>query len=426
MKCTEYPSMGERCYSSRLKNGLEVRVVPKPGFARCYAFYAVNFGAIDTAFTLDGVHIRVPDGIAHYLEHKMFDMPYGDAMNRFAEYGANPNAFTGYTMTAYYFEATERFEENLRTLLEMVSTPYFTQASVDKEQGIIGQEIQMCVDSPDSRVYENLFRAMYRSHPVRVPIEGTVQSIAEITPAKLELCHRAFYTPANAMLCVVGDVDAERVVSLAEEVLPGDEVLPAVSDYGPAEEPKPEKAFVSERMEVSMPSFQAGFKAAVPKRGRETMKAEFVGDLAADLLLGQSSPLYCEMYESGLVDGSFSAGYEGMKGVAMFSAGGDSKDPEAVAQAILRGTEKLCREGADPVFFERLKKSALGHKLRELDSFENTCFRLCSCWFDGTDYFDFADVLRSVTADDLLGFLSECVRPERMSVSVIEPKNREE
>ena len=175
-----------------------------------------------------------------------------------------------------------------------------------------------------------------------------------------------------------------------------------------------------------MPSFQVGFKAAVPPRGHETMKAEFVGDLAADLLLGQSSSLYCEMYESGLVDGSFSAGYEGMKGVALFSAGGDSKDPEAVAQAILRGTEKLCREGADPVLFERIKKAALGHKLRELDSFENICFRLCGCWFDGADYFDFADVLRSVTADDLLRFLSETVRAERMSISVIEPKNREE
>ena len=181
MRTIEVPRLGERCLEHRLPNGLTIRVVPKPGFARKYAFFAVNYGSIDTKFTLEGREIRTPDGVAHYLEHKMFDLPDGDAMERFAAAGASPNAFTSYDMTAYYFSCTDRFQENFRTLLDMVAEPYFTEASVNKERGIIGQEIRMYEDSADSRLYENLFSAMFRHHPIRVPIAGTVESIADIT-----------------------------------------------------------------------------------------------------------------------------------------------------------------------------------------------------------------------------------------------------
>ncbi len=211
MTLHEFPRLGERYWEQRLENGLLLRVVPKPGFARSYAFLGVDYGSIDTSFTRGGVSCRTPDGVAHYLEHKMFDLPEDNAMNLFAAHGGYPNAFTGYAMTAYYFDCTEQFAENLRILLRMVLTPWFPAESVEKERGIIAQEIRMYEDSADSRAYEDLFGAMFAHHPIRVPIAGTVESIGEITPQVLQDCHAAFYAPANLMLCVTGDVDPALV-----------------------------------------------------------------------------------------------------------------------------------------------------------------------------------------------------------------------
>ena len=298
--------------------------MPKPGFARRYAFLGVDFGSIDTAFTRNGRKLRMPDGIAHYLEHKMFDLPDGNAMNLFAAHGGSPNAFTSYSMTAYYFDCTENFEENLKILLRMVTTPYFTEESVEKERGIIGQEIRMYEDSAESQVYEDLFRCMFREHPVRVPIAGTVQSVGEITAQSLYDCHAAFYRPANMILCVAGDVDPERVAAIAEELVPPETGALPERDYGAPEQmqcPCPRKERV---MEVSMPTFALGFKCPPPEPGFEAMRREIIGDIAAEILTGESSPLYQRLYEAGLIDAGFSAGYESVKEACLLSASGDS------------------------------------------------------------------------------------------------------
>jgi len=422
MRLVEHADLGERYYEEILPGGLRIRVIPRPGFARKYAFLALDYGSMDMAFTLDGRHHMTPGGVAHYLEHKMFDMPYGDAMNRFAELGGSPNAFTSHTMTAYYVECTARLEENLKTLLEFVFTPYFTQKSVDKERGIIGQEIRMYRDSPDSRVYENLFSAMYRYHPVRIPIAGTEESIQSITPEVLTLCHRAFYAPSNAMLCVMGDVDPAQVCRWAEEMTPNVSAARGRGDYGEPEPALPQQSRTEERMEVAMPSFLVGFKSCPAAPGREAMKQEFAGDLTADLLLGASAPLYTDLYDRGLIESSFSAGYEGMKGMSLFSAGGDSRSPETVAEEILREAERVLREGFEPGLFDRVKKAALGRKLRELDSFESTCCRMCSYFFEGGEYLDFYPVLQAMTQEDVLGYIRENLRREAMCLSVIRPK----
>ena len=222
MTKTEYPRIGETVLTETLPNGLRVVIVPKPGYRKRYAFFATRYGGMDMKFKLDGVWHDTPAGIAHYLEHKMFDMEDGNALQVLSQNGAEPNAFTANSMTAYYFDCTEHFEENLRILLSFVSVPYFTQESVDKERGIIAQDIRMTEDGPDWRVYKNLLSCLYRSNPARVPIAGTVESIQEITPETLYACHKAFYAPSNMLLCVVGDVDADTVLSLAREVLPED------------------------------------------------------------------------------------------------------------------------------------------------------------------------------------------------------------
>ena len=218
MENRTYPALSEQVIWEKLENGLTVAIVPKPGFDRRVAYFVTDYGAIHTKFTVDGKELDSPAGVAHYLEHKLFDMPGRDITAEFATLGAVPNAFTSYDMTAYYFSCTEHFTENLRLLLEFVTTPYFTAESVQKEQGIIGQEIDMNEDAPDTRIFENLMEAMYREHPIRIPILGTRDTIARITPEVLRQCHEAFYNPANMLLCVVGDADPEEVCAIAREM----------------------------------------------------------------------------------------------------------------------------------------------------------------------------------------------------------------
>ena len=422
MKLLKFPRIGEQCYERRLSNGMLVRVVPKRGFARKYAFVAVDFGAIDTAFRVNGASVRVPDGIAHYLEHKMFDLPEGNADGMFAALGASPNAFTSYSMTAYHFSCTEHFGENLRLLLRMVNTPYFTPESVEKERGIITQEIRMYEDSAEQRVAEDLFAALYKEHPVRTSIAGTAESIGHITAQSLYDCFRAFYQPSNMVLCVVGDVDAQEVMNIAEEVTPKEASDLPERDYGEPEAMQPVKERTLRCMEISMPTFALGFKCEPAGKGMEIMRREIIGDIAAEVLVGESSPLYQRLYESGLIDGGFSVGYESIKDACLISASGDSDDPEAVLAAIVEEAERIARDGFEQELFRHLKKSALGRRTRDLDSFESICYRICAYYFDGIDYFSFPEAYASVTPEDVQDFLIKTIRPERAALSVVRPK----
>ncbi len=418
----EYPRLLERCVEERLENGLLICVVPKAGFSRAYAFLATDYGSNDTKFLLDGEVRTSPDGVAHYLEHKMFDMPEGDATYAFAKLGASPNAFTSYAMTAYHFDCTAHFEENLRILLRFVSTPYFTQESVEKERGIIEQEIRMYLDSAGSRVYENLFAALYHQHPVRVPIAGTVESIGEIDAGTLEACYRAFYAPSNMMLCVVGDVEPERVFAIAREVMKQDGGSKALHDYGGEEPMAPARSRIVERMEIAMPTFAMGIKCSPCSEEENIMHFEAVGDFAAELLAGESTELYRSLYERGLIDSDFSIGFECMRGMAVIVASGDSMEPERVQEEILLAAERLLRDGIDEAQFQRLKKAAIGRRIRDLDSFESICYRLCAYRFDGVDYFTFPEVYASLRSEEVLRFLRENLRRERCAMSLIYPK----
>ena len=416
-----YPRLGERMYREKLSNGLTVAVVPRPGFSRKLAYFVTDYGAIHRKFELDGEVYEVPAGIAHYLEHKMFDLPGRDVSAELAELGANVNAFTSYDMTAYYFSCTENFESALKLLLEFVSTPYFTEESVEKERGIIDQEIGMNLDAPDSVVFENLMEGLYHHHQIRVPILGTSESIRRITPELLNLCHRAFYTPGNMILCVVGDVDPEGVKTLALEQLGSP--MPSVGrKISAAQEDMTAPASYREtKMEVAMPTFQMGFKCEPIGLGERAIRREVIGDLAAEALFGESSALYLKLYEQGLIDSSFGGGFETVEGCAMLTCGGDSHDPAAVRSAVIARAAELGERGLEEGDFLRMKRSALGRRIRDLDSFDSTCFRVCAYHFSGFDYFDFPGVYESVTREEVIEFLRQTVSEERCSLSVINP-----
>ena len=426
MKKTTYPQVGESLYREVLSNGLTVLVLPRPGFSRKLAYLVTDFGSIHTDFTLDGRQIHAPAGIAHFLEHKMFDLPGNrDVSAELASLGAGTNAFTSYDMTAYYISCTENFEAALKLLMECVFTPYFTDESVAKEMGIIDQEIGMNEDAADSKVFENLMENMYRSHPVRVPILGTSETIRQITPQLLHDCHRAFYTPGNMILCVVGDVDPEQVKAMALQML-GEEkrsVGEKRKDWN--EELTIPEAVTERRMEVSMPMFHIAFKAEALGKGEEAIRQEIIADLAAEALFGESSELYLKLYEDGLIDSSFGGGFETIDGMAMLLCSGDSDDPYAVRDAILAQAEKLLDHGIPEDQFLRMKRSAFGRRIRDLDSFSSTCFRLCAYELSEFDYFEFPRVYAAVEAADLLEFLGRIVRPERCAVSIIYPSKEE-
>ena len=425
MELTNYPQLGEKVYREVLSNGLTVAVVPRPGFTKKLCYFVTDFGAIHTDFTLDGKHWSVPAGIAHYLEHKMFDLPGRDVSGEFAALGAIPNAFTGYDVTAYYFSCTENFRECLDLLLEFVSTPYFTEETVQKEQGIIGQEIDMNRDNPDTQIFEMLMENMYDRHPIRIPILGRRETIAKITPENLTACHNAFYRPDNMLLCVVGDVDPEEVKAIAEKRLGN-------GDYPPVERVRRWEealtcatAYEEKTMDVAMPMFHLGFKCESWEPGEEATRRELTAELAAEALFGESSPLYQQLYEAGLIDTSFGGGFETIDGMALFTASGDSNDPKAVTEAILARADQIVREGLDEADFLRMKRSALGRRIRSLDSFDATCYRICAYHFSGFDYFRFPAVYRDIQAADVCSFLKKSITRDNMSLAVILPKEEE-
>ncbi len=420
MRVRIYDRLGETVYSERLKNGLQVIVVPKPGFARSYAAFAVRYGGMDTRFSLGGEWLDTPMGIAHYLEHKMFDTKEGNALQELAQNGAEPNAFTANSMTVYYFDSTEKFEDNLKILLSFVSVPWFTDESVEKERGIISQEIRMGEDNPDHELFQMLLQALYSRSTARNPIAGTVESIADISAGTLYDCHRAFYTPSNMVLIVVGAVDPEHIADLARRVtseVKGEEIP---RDYG--EEPEtPAAAEMTRTMAVAIPKFAIGFKGKPVPDGPDYYRTSLVGELACTALLGDSSPLYQRLYEDGLVNSSFEAAYEILPGISFVFASGESRESERVRDEIISEADRLLREGIPQDVWQRLSRAAYGSSLRGLNHFESIALSFADGSFHGYDPFTFPEVYSSITPDDVLSFIKEHFTPAQTTLCRILP-----
>ena len=417
-----YERIGEEVFRATLPNGLPVYIVPKKGFSRKYALFATRYGGMDMRFEKDDQWLDTPAGIAHYLEHKMFDTEEGNALQELAKNGAEPNAFTSNAITCYYFDATEKFYESLEILLSFVSVPYFTDESVQKEQGIIAQEIGMIEDNPEWQVYKQLMQALYHTSPARTPVAGSVESISHITAQTLYDCHKAFYTPANMCLVVVGDVKPERIIASANQILPAKSGPLIRRDYGAEEELTAAEHFVSAAMEVSMPTFLVGFKCPPQHGGEQQHRFTAIGELACDVLMGESSPLYARLYAEGLINGSFGAAFDLLPGASYVYAGGDSKDPQAVAEAILAEAQRLVSQGVDGDYYRRVVNANFGAALKALNSFESIAVSMAEGCFQGYDPYRFPEVYDSITVEDVLDFLRQNMTRDHMALSVITPK----
>ncbi len=421
MEEIRYNNIGETLLREKLPNGLTINIVPRPEYSKAFATFTTNYGGADRRFKLGGKWIDTPAGVAHFLEHKMFDMPEGNALNTLSANGASPNAFTSSDITAYHFESTTGFEENLETLLNFVSTAYFTPESVEKEQGIIGQEIRMVEDNPGYVVYNNLLRCLYEHNPVRDSVAGTVESIGEITDKTLYHCHKVFYNPSNMSLAVVGNLNPQSVVDAAIKILPKEAGEIPQRDYGPEEKGYPNKQEIIEEMEVSAPQFLFGSSFLPAPKGKALLKQMLVGKIALRLIMGRSSAFYTRLYAEGLINSGFEYELDYTAGTAMILAGGESRDVSAVMDEFNAEVAKINENGLNAELFTNAKKAQFGSAIRSLGSFSSTAHSLVQGSFSGYCPFDSFEIMDTITVKDAEDFIKENLSEKKLALSIINP-----
>lgn len=422
MKITESPELREKLYEIDHKSGLKVFVMPKENYKSAYAVIGTKYGSIDTCFKRSDKKdfIRVPEGIAHFLEHKLFESEELDAFTRYAETGASANAYTSFDKTCYLFQCTDRFEDSLRILLDFVTHPYFTKETVEKEQGIIGQEITMYYDVPGWMSTFNLLKCLYKNHPVRIDIAGTVESIAQITDKLLYDCYDTFYNLNNMALAVVGNVQPEQVLKICDEVLKksDDVTVERVFD----EEPRDiVKSYEEYNLAVSMPVFSFGYKEACTTPLR-TIKETVEMNILLEILAGETSPLYSELFEKGLINTTFSKEYFTGSGYEAVIFEGESTDAAAVAQAIKNQVAKLRKDGIGDEEFEAVRRSLYGKEIMSYNVTDDVANGIIGCYFAGYGIFDAVEAFKTVQKEDIEKLLSEKLDEKYSALSVVKSK----
>lgn len=426
MNITEIKSKraGDSYYKINHPSGLTVYVYPKEGYNSAYAIFGTRYGSINTCFSVDnGEKITVPDGIAHYLEHKLFESEDGDAFVRYAKTGANANAYTSFEKTCYLFSCTDKFDESLEILLDFVQDPYFTAQTVAKEQGIIGQEIKMYDDSPDWRVMFNMLEAMYKNHPVRIDIAGTVESIAQITAEKLYDIYNVFYNLNNMVLCVSGNVTVEQVLKTADKMLKPSEKH-KIHNYFEDEPYEICEPYVEQSFPVSMPIFNFGFKEKADSLLDERQTAQT--EILLSMIASQTSTLYRDLMDYNLINSSFS--YELFEGPGYCSVifGGESRAPKQAAEMIKQYISKIKKEGLDKNDFETAKKAVYGDIVSSLNSVDSIANTIADYHFNGNELFSYIDAIAETTFDDVCKRLNEMLDVNNCTLSVVKQLENEE
>lgn len=401
MKKQVFEGFAEESYiKAELPSGLQIFIMEKPQFSSNYAIFGTKYGSIDTKFSKNGEEeISVPEGIAHYLEHKLFESEDGDAFSKYAKTGASANAFTSFDRTCYLFSCSDNFYENLDILLNFVQSPYFTPETVQKEQGIIGQEIRMYDDNPGWCVMFNLLKAMYHTHPVKIDIAGTVESIAQIDAPLLYKCYETFYNPSNMFVCLVGNFDADKALKQIEKSIINHESVQITR--GEFDEPtNVVKNYVEQKLAVNTPMFCFGYKQNIASPYRR-LKSKICVNLLLEIICGDASPLYARLMNEGLINDDFDSEYFAGNGYAAIIFEGESRDHERVAELIKQEIARLRVEGIDKKLFSAVKCSMYGELVRRFNSVEALCMQLCECAISDYGLFDEIKQLKAVSYDDV-------------------------
>lgn len=421
MKINEFSSeiLKEKFTLAELDNGLKIYLLSKPQFDTAFAIFGTKYGSIDTAFAVGNEEMtEVPEGIAHFLEHKLFESEDGDAFTKYAKTGANANAYTSFDRTCYLFSCSNSFYENLAILLDFVQSPYFTKETVDKEQGIIGQEIRMYNDSPDWCVFFNLLKAMYHTNPVKIDIAGTTDSIAQITPELLYKCYNTFYNPANMFVCIAGNFDVEKTLEQIKNSIKPAEPAEITRKVFPEPE-KPVQNYIENSLDVSMPIFNYGYKIPVDKE--PDLKFAFCVNILLNIIAGDISPLYEKLTDAALINDEFGTEFFNGRGYAAAIFSGESVNPKETARLISEEIKNIRNNGIDERIFEAEKRNVYGSIVKRYNSSESIVSGLTDSAISGYNIFDEIEIIKNLKIEDVenyIGLLTE----DQAVLSVINPR----
>ena len=409
--------LSEEYFTLKHPSGLKILVYPKEGSHSTYAMIGTHFGSINREFIHNGKKITVPDGTAHYLEHKLFESEEGDAFKQYAKTGASANAYTSFDTTCYLFSCSEKFDESLEILFDLIQSPYFTPETVAKEQGIIGQEIKMYDDSPEWRVNMNLLQAMYQEHTINKDIAGTVETIAEINPEILYECYNSYYNLNNMVLSVAGNADPQKVLEVADRKLKMNAPVQTESLF-PEEPYSVGKDYVEQILPVAVPLFALGFKENAGK-GFATTKELLCTSIIQESFAGEGSALYRDLLDKKLINSSFYTEYSEGNGYRYLAFQGETRYPSEVSKAIKEAVIKLHETGISAEDFENAKRCVYGRIIRGFDRPSSISAELINGEFTGRDIFEGAELISGITLEDVNTRLASQLDPDNCCLSVI-------
>ena len=426
MREIENKNIKEKCYMEKLENGLQVIIIPKKEIQKKYIIWATKFGSIDNTFidSTTGEKVVIPDGVAHFLEHKMFEQKNGvDSLYVLMALGLDANAYTTNDHTAYLFECTDHFYEGLDELMDYVQNPYFTDQNVEKEKGIIGQEIGMYDDDPGWQLYINAMDCLYEKNPIKVDTAGTVETISGINPEMLYKCYNTFYHPSNMVLTVVGDFEPEEILAEIKKRLKDNEAREEITRIYPEEKLEINKKYAEKEMEVSLPLFMIGFKDNIKNKYNEVVKRHIAIEIILNMLIGKSSNLYNELYKEGYLLSQTDLEYEFGNEYSHVLIGGQSKDPRKVYEKIAEKIQEMKNNDINVQEFDRIKKKIYGDYAVEYNNVADIGRMFTSDYIKGINSFEYMDKFKEIDAEYAKQVLKEIFTEDKMIMSVIKGKN---
>lgn len=425
MQIIENLKLKEKLYIEKLENGLTIAIFPRTTTEKKYAMYGVNFGSIDNHFINpdNGEEINIPDGVAHFLEHKMFEQPNGtNSLDNLSALGVDANAYTTNDYTTYLFECTDNFDKALDELMDYVQHPYYTDQNVEKEKGIIAQEINMYDDYPAWKVYMNALKCLYKNNPIKIDIAGSVESISNINKEMLYNCYNTFYTPSNMLMVITGNFKPEEIVEKIKSKIIKNENKGDIKRIYPEEPEQINKSEETEVMDVNNPIFVIAYKDKVLENKSEQIKKHIAIEILLNIILGKSSNLYKKLYEDGLIMAKPDLDYEFSKQYAHITISGQSNDPKKVQKELQEEIEKLKKEGVDSKQFDRIKKKIYGEYITEYNDISAVARMIMSDYFKGINSFDYIENHKQVTKEYAEKILKEVFDENKMVISIVKGK----
>ncbi|MCF0125713.1 MAG: insulinase family protein [Clostridia bacterium] len=423
MQVIENLKVKEKVYTEKLENGLTVMIIPKSGIQKKYMIWGTNYGSNDSEFIIPGETeiTKVPNGVAHFLEHKLFEQENGtNSLDVLTALGVNANAYTTNDHTAYLFECTDNFYEAMDELMDYVQNPYFTDENVEKEKGIIGQEIMMYDDYPEWKVYLNTMQAMYHNNPIKIDITGTIETISKIDKEILYSCYKTFYNPSNMALVIAGDFEPKSILEEVKKRLIKKENIGEIKRKYPEEPDEIVKEKVEQKLEVSQPLFTIGIKeTSLSENKKEQVRKHIAIEIILMMLLGRSSELYQKLYKEGLLFGVPSLDYEFGNKYSHILITGQTKDPEQIYEEFKKQVRKVNETGINEEDFKRIKKTIYGKYIREYDDIEDISRMFLSDYFKGINSFDYLEEIEGINVEYIEQILKTVFKEEKMVLSIV-------